>query len=663
MIDSGFRVTLDPWSAEYDASVLLAEAEEPEARVDLRVEQADWARGPAGRRRRRSAAPCFVDGVRRVDHRLRGRAATGGTRLRPARHVRGGRLRVGRAARRSCTRSSRASPASAEGWSCRRSRSRASAAGWRCSSRGTRWRRTRRSRPSRACRRPCARAEARLGRGARTRGRSRLPRRAAHVPHQRRRGAVVGFVKRLLRTYLARLRPARSCLAWRVGERTPALPDRRTGTPLLLVSRGSLAAAPIESALTGVARLETPADAGLDAARALADASRHACCPGFASDPAHDPRAPQNLYPIGGLESRLRRLLGDSDARAARDRVAPASGGRGMSIPVGRVLGTQDAHAARVLGGGGRGPVPPARRRGASSRRRSPTARRVRLFGVVDLVRARHEGAQVRLRRLPHRRRASCRPRWRRPRTCAVTRVEPEIFVPPLPGQEVLRARRTCDRDQALFFDGMERRAAHRPVAATASPSSPTSTSSTARAAPTSTSRASRASPPRRPTPPSCCTACSRAALSAASAANTHALIFNVKGEDLLFLDQPNAGLRAETRGRVRRSSGCPAGPFDQRADSGPGARGLDASGCPTRAAGSEGVPAFFWTLREFVAERLLRFLFAEAEDTTSQLCVRRRPRRGQARQQAARRGHDRTTPGSRSRASGIESFDDLVEA
>ena len=43
----------------------------------------------------------------------------------------------------------------------------------------------------------------------------------------------------------------------------------------------------------------------------LADASCR-LLPRLASDSAHDPRAPANLYPIGGLESRLRRLLGDS---------------------------------------------------------------------------------------------------------------------------------------------------------------------------------------------------------------------------------------------------------------------------------------------------------------------------------------------------------------
>jgi hypothetical protein len=34
--------------------------------------------------------------------------------------------------------------------------------------------------------------------------------------------------------------------------------------------------------------------------------------PRFASKPHKDPRAPQNLVPIGGLERQLRRRLGDA---------------------------------------------------------------------------------------------------------------------------------------------------------------------------------------------------------------------------------------------------------------------------------------------------------------------------------------------------------------
>ncbi len=56
----------------------------------------------------------------------------------------------------------------------------------------------------------------------------------------------------------------------------------------------------------------------IDADKTAAEASRiasrvSATLPRFASDRHKDPRAPQNLYPIGGLERELRRRLGDRD--------------------------------------------------------------------------------------------------------------------------------------------------------------------------------------------------------------------------------------------------------------------------------------------------------------------------------------------------------------
>ncbi|MDP8958690.1 MAG: hypothetical protein M3N51_05695 [Actinomycetota bacterium] len=60
----------------------------------------------------------------------------------------------------------------------------------------------------------------------------------------------------------------------------------------------------------GVVRCEASADLSLDEARALADRSA-STLPRFASVPHKDPRAPQNLYPIGGLERELRHRLGD----------------------------------------------------------------------------------------------------------------------------------------------------------------------------------------------------------------------------------------------------------------------------------------------------------------------------------------------------------------
>jgi hypothetical protein len=60
----------------------------------------------------------------------------------------------------------------------------------------------------------------------------------------------------------------------------------------------------------GIVRLELPAELSVEEAAALAD-SASASLPRYASVPHKDPRAPQNLFPIGGLERELRRRLGD----------------------------------------------------------------------------------------------------------------------------------------------------------------------------------------------------------------------------------------------------------------------------------------------------------------------------------------------------------------
>jgi hypothetical protein len=123
------------------------------------------------------------------------------------------------------------------------------------------------------------------------------------------RGSVVGVVKRLLRSYLD---PAESTLLPRLapGERTPVFLVEGAREPryswYLRLGRGR----PIDSLLTGIVRLEAPSRLGLEAARALADLAARTL-PRFASDATRDPRAPQNLLPIGALESRLKHLLGD----------------------------------------------------------------------------------------------------------------------------------------------------------------------------------------------------------------------------------------------------------------------------------------------------------------------------------------------------------------
>jgi hypothetical protein len=60
----------------------------------------------------------------------------------------------------------------------------------------------------------------------------------------------------------------------------------------------------------GIVRVECSPDLTVDQAVELAELSA-ATLPRFASSAYKDPRAPQNLVPIAGLERRLRGMLGD----------------------------------------------------------------------------------------------------------------------------------------------------------------------------------------------------------------------------------------------------------------------------------------------------------------------------------------------------------------
>ena len=68
---------------------------------------------------------------------------------------------------------------------------------------------------------------------------------------------------------------------------------------------------PARHAWWGIVRCEVSDALTLDDARRAADHAT-AILPRFASSPHKDARAPQNLYPIAGLEGHLRRLLGDA---------------------------------------------------------------------------------------------------------------------------------------------------------------------------------------------------------------------------------------------------------------------------------------------------------------------------------------------------------------
>ncbi len=83
---------------------------------------------------------------------------------------------------------------------------------------------------------------------------------------------------------------------------------------------------PLVHPLAGIVRCEAATDLALPAAIELAD--RSACSlPRFASAMHKDTRAPQNLYPIAGLERALRNRLGDQGLllRALRSATAAAA--------------------------------------------------------------------------------------------------------------------------------------------------------------------------------------------------------------------------------------------------------------------------------------------------------------------------------------------------
>ena len=244
-----------------------------------------------------------------------------------------------------------------------------------------------------------------------------------------------------------------------------------------------------------------------------------------------------------------------------------------------------------------------------------PGAGDLRISGVVDMVRARHEGSRfdsdvflaeagllpVETARAAH---------------VVATRFEPELYVPPQPADTVLRVS-GVERNEALYFDVMEqpmvaglardelpifldlafvdgRRGAHVNISGISGVATKTTYATFL------------------------LYALFHSEVLGGERANTKALIFNVKGEDLLFLDKPNGRLTDEQREDYERL-GLHAGPFDSVGLWAPVRRTGDIA-VPDTGSRQEGVTAYFWTVKEVIRERLLRFLFAEAGDERSQI-------------------------------------------
>ena len=284
-----------------------------------------------------------------------------------------------------------------------------------------------------------------------------------------------------------------------------------------------------------------------------------------------------------------------------------------QNTAVGRVLGTEDAtplafHVAlnpdeylqlddvvvTVRPVPGRGPVMTA--------------------GVVTEVRARHEGASfgsdvflISDGVLPA--------QVQEIAEITTTRVEPEVYVPPRPGEIVRRATGN-ERAQALYFDRMD----HKLPLGMGRDGSPIFLNleflDGTRGAHVSISGVSGVA-----TKTSYALfllhSLFRSGVLGTRAVNAKALVFSVKGEDLLFLDHANVGLDDELRTKYADLD-LPAEPFKSVGFFSPPRPG-DTTGKPYVTGRTSGVQAFWWTLREFCERELLPYVFADAEDERNQ--------------------------------------------
>jgi DNA helicase HerA-like ATPase len=243
----------------------------------------------------------------------------------------------------------------------------------------------------------------------------------------------------------------------------------------------------------------------------------------------------------------------------------------------------------------------------------------VTVAGVVTEVTARHEGAQfasdvflISDGVLPA--------QVQEVAEVATTRAEPEVWVPPQPGSAVYRAV-DDERDRALCFDRMDRkvpiglgrdglpvyvdldfldgaRGAHVSISGISGVATKTSFALFL------------------------LHSLFRSGVLGNRATNAKALVFSVKGEDLLFLDAPNNRLDDGAVGGTARKQyerlELPAEPFRSVAFFAPPRPG-DVTGRPNVTGRTDGVGAFWWTIAEFCQQELLPYVFADVEDERNQ--------------------------------------------
>src|SRR5690348_2222268 len=197
-----------------------------------------------------------------------------------------------------------------------------------------------------------------------------------------------------------------------------------------------------------------------------------------------------------------------------------------------------------------------------------------------------------------------------------VTRVEPEMYVPPLPGAAVTRAA-GAQRDSALYFDEMG--SAKVPVGF-ARDGQPVYVNfefvDGTRGAHVSISGVSGIAT-KTSFAMFLLHSIIHCGVLEGEAHNTKALIFSVKSKDLLFLDYANSRLTPAQREQYA-ALGLPADPFGNVRVFAP-PRPDDPAGTPDVSARDRAVSPFYWTLAEFCQQELLPFALADAEDERAQ--------------------------------------------
>ena len=254
-----------------------------------------------------------------------------------------------------------------------------------------------------------------------------------------------------------------------------------------------------------------------------------------------------------------------------------------------------------------------------------PDGKIVKYFGVVDQVRKIHEGVtfesdvqSVMDGILPAQVSYSAH--------VLVTRVDPEEFIPPHPGDSVRKAE-GAELEKALYQDAMSSKLPAGVLRSGAAVSLNFAFVNGENGAHVNISGVSGVATKTSYALFLLYSIFNSAALGA-ERSNSKAVIFNVKGEDLMFLDKPNSKF-AQKEGKVQSSSGfqtdryqiceLPKHPFTDVQFLAPPKSVSDRNVIiPDLEQRKEGVTPYLWTLRDFCLGRMLPYCFADKDSSVN---------------------------------------------